>query len=73
MPNINPAQLMQMLQNPQKTISSILGNNPMANNLVNLIKNKDSKGLEQMARNLGKEKGIDTDKLYNQYKNMLGM
>ena len=71
MPNMNPAQIIQMLQNPQKAINKILGNNPMASNLINLINNKDEKGLEQMARNLGKEKNVDVDKLYNQYKNIL--
>lgn len=72
--NINPMQLLQMLNtNPQQFIKKALGNNPMANNLVNLIGNKDEKGLEEMARNLAKEKGVDADKLYNTYKQKLGM
>lgn len=73
MANINPLQIMQMLQNPQQAINKLLGNNPMAGNLTNMINNKDSKGLEQMARNLAKEKGVDADKLFNQYKSMFGM
>lgn len=72
--NINPMQLLQMLNtNPQQFIRKTLGNNPMVNNLVNLIGDKDEKGLEQMARNLAKEKGLDADKLYNTYKQKLGM
>lgn len=71
---INPMQLLQALNsNPQQVVKQILGNNPMANNLVNLIGNRDTKGLEQMARNLANEKGVDADKLYNTYKQKLGM
>lgn len=71
---INPMQLLQALSsNPQQVVKQILGNNPMANNLVNLIGNRDTKGLEQMARNLANEKGVDADKLYNTYKQKLGM
>lgn len=72
--NINPMQLLQALNtNPQQLIQQTLGNNPMASNLMNLISNKDTKGLEEMARNMAKEKGIDADKLYNTYKQKLGV
>ena len=66
--------LMQMLfSNPQKIIMQIMGkNNPMAANLLNMIANKDEKGIEQLARNLAKEKGKDPDALFNEYKNMFG-
>jgi hypothetical protein len=62
-----------LMQNPQQIINKALGNNPMAGNLVNLVNNKDSKGIEQMARNLAKEKGVDADKMYQQIKNQLGL
>lgn len=72
--NINPMQLLQALNtNPQQFVKQALGNNPMVNNLMNLISNKDAKGLEEMARNMAKEKGIDADKLYNTYKQKLGV
>lgn len=71
---MNPIQMLQMLnQNPQQLVKQILGNNPMAGNLINLIGNKDSSGIEQMARNLAKEKGLDADKMYNDFKSRLGM
>ena len=74
MPGMNPMQLLgSITQNPQKMLNQILGKNPMVGNLVNLINNKDEKGLEEMARNLAKEKGVDADKLYNQFKNQFGM
>lgn len=72
--SINPIQLLQVLNtNPQQFIKKTFGNNPMANNLINLISNKDEKGLEQMARNMAKEKGVDADKMFNNYKEKLGM
>lgn len=64
--------LQALMQNPQQLINKAFGNNPMGNNLVNLINNKDAKGIEQMARNLAKEKGQDADKLFNQIKQQLG-
>lgn len=68
--NINPFQL---LQNPQQVLTQMFGNNPMVGNLTKMINNKDSKGIEQMARNLAKEKGLDADELFKQYKSKLGM
>lgn len=71
---MNPIQMLQLLnQNPQQLVKQMLGNNPMSNNLVNLIGNRDTKGLEQMARNMAKEKGLDADKLFDDYKTRLGM
>lgn len=66
--------ILQLLtQNPQQIINKVLGNNPMTSNLINLVNNKDQKGIEQMARNLAKEKGVDADKMYQQIKNQLGL
>lgn len=72
--NINPLQLFQVLNtNPQQFIQKALGNNPMAGNLINMIGNKDSKGLEQMARNMAKEKGLNADEMFKTYKQKLGL
>lgn len=68
--NINPFQL---LQNPQQILTQLFGNNPMVNNLTKMINNHDSKGIEEMARNLAKEKGLNADELFKQYKSKLGM
>lgn len=61
------------MQGPQQVINKIFGDNPMGNNLMNMINNKDTKGIEQMARNLAKEKGMDADKVYQQIKSQLGV
>lgn len=65
--------LQLLMQNPQQIINRVLGSNPMTGNLINLVNNKDQKGIEQMARNLAKEKGVDADKMYQQIKNQLGL
>lgn len=71
---MNPLQLVGMLMsNPKQLINKALGNNPMAGNLMQMVSNNDQKGIEQMARNLAKEKGKDPDKLFQEIKSQLGM
>lgn len=71
---MNPLQAIGMLMNnPKQFIGRALGNNPIASNLINLVGNNDEKGIEQMARNLAKEKGQDPDKLFNDIKSKFGM
>ena len=47
--------------------------NPMAQNVQKMYETHDEKGLEEMARNICKERGIDADKLYGNIKNHFGM
>ena len=76
---MNVLQLVQMLKsgNPQQLISGILQNqlkgNPIALNVISMLQNNDQQGIEQLARNLAKEKGFDADEIYNQVKSTLGM
>lgn len=63
--NFNPMQIMNMMKNksPQETIISIIGNqNPIINNLMKLAKSGNKSEIEDIARNMCKEKGIDFDK-----------
>ena len=62
--------------NPQQFMQQIMGNsqimsNPMMKNTMQMAQNGDIKGIEQMARNLCKEKGLDADEMFNQLKNSL--
>ena len=64
--------------NPQQFMQQIMGNsqimsNPMIKNTMQMAQNGDIKGIEQMARNLCKEKGLDADEMFNQLKNSLNM
>ena len=59
--------------NPMEILSNLMQNkqansNPVLRNAIGMAQNQDSKGLEQLARNLCKEKGIDVDQAVKQIK-----
>ena len=59
--------------NPQAFVMNVLQQdaqkgNPIAVNLIQMINSGDSRGIEQVARNIAKEKGIDFDKEFNSFK-----
>lgn len=59
----NPQQIvMQMMNNPQ------IANNPMAKNMIEMAKIGNLQGIEEMGRNIAKEKGIDFDKAFSDFK-----
>ena len=64
----NPQQFLQQVMN-----NSQMMRNPMIKNTVQMAQNGDTKGIEQLARNLCKEKGINADDMFNQMKNNFGM
>ena len=75
---MNPFQMIQGIKNPQQFLQQITENNqmmqnPMIKNAVQMAKNGDTKGIEQLARNLCKENGINADDMFNQMKNKFGM
>lgn len=79
-PGNNMMQFMGMLKNggnPEQMMMSMLENgaqnNPIMQNLFILAKNKDSKQIEQVARNMAKERGLDFDKEFNSFKQMFGL
>lgn len=56
--------------NPEQILAKALqGNNsnPMINNLFNMAKNGNSKGVESFARNFFKERGRDFDKEFTEF------
>lgn len=72
---MNPIQLIMQMKsgNPQEVLMQAMqGNrNPILGNVLSLMQKGDAKGIEQIARNLGKEKGIDVDAMYAQLMNQL--
>lgn len=75
---MNPMQLIQMIKggsNPQQLMMSFLQqqNNPMANNLLQMAQNGNISGIEQIARNMCSQKGLDFDKEFNSFKQQLGI
>ena len=78
--NVNPMQLVQMIRsgsNPQQLMLSVLenqmGNTPMGNNLLQMARKGDSKGIEQFARNLAQQNGIDFDREFANFRKNLGL
>ena len=56
---------MMMLQNGAK-------NNPVFANILQLAQNKNYKGVENVVKNLAKQRGIDFDKEFNNFRQTLG-
>ena len=79
--NMNPIQLIQMIQqgkNPEQLMLSILeqqvlNNNPLLSNLILLAKEGKGKDIEQIARNIVNEKGLDFDVEFNKFKQQFGI
>lgn len=72
-------QLLQAIrngQNPQQLVMGILegemSNTPMGKNLLSLIKQNKTKDIEQIARNLCAQKGVDFDKEFASFKQSIG-
>lgn len=77
--SINPMEVIQSIRsggNPQQLMISILSqqtNNPLFSNLLNLAKNGQTADIEQIARNIMKERGVDFDKEFQAFKQSLGI
>ncbi len=66
----NPMQLIGMLQNaqnPMMMIQQMFGNNPQYRQVMQAIQGKSPQQLEQYARNLAKNQGIDLNQLAGQF------
>lgn len=73
-------QIIQMIrggQNPQQLAMNLLqqnmGESPMGKNLIQLAQNGQTADIEQIARNLAKQQGIDFDKEFTAFRQMLGL
>lgn len=77
---MNPMNIFQMMRNknPQQFLQQMIGNNqimsnPLMKNTIEMAQNGNMQGIEQMARNLCKEKGLNADDLLNQIKSKINM
>lgn len=75
----NPMQMMGMLNgrsNPQQMVSQIMSqqlqSNPLFQRAQEMAQGKTPQELEQVARNLCQQRGIDLDSAMNQFKQMMG-
>ena len=74
----NPLQLLQAMKNPQQFLQQMSNNqqimsNPMAKNAFDMAQRGDAKGIEQMARNICKSKGIDPNDMFNRIKSSINI
>ena len=74
---MNPFQMFGAMKNPQAFMQQMMNNsqimqNPMAKNAMEMAQNGNMQGIEQMARNLCKEKGLNADDVFNQIKSGFG-
>ncbi len=66
-----------MKAGPQQFIQQIMGNNqmmsnPIMKNTMQMAQQGNTQGIEQMARNLCKEKGLNADDVFSQIKSRFG-
>lgn len=74
---MNPMNIFRMIKNPQQLMQQIVGNNqimsnPMVQNVMQMAQQGNMRGVEQMARNLCREKGLNADEVFNQVKGKFG-
>ena len=69
---LNMIKGMMGINNPKDVVMKMLSqnNNPIFNNLIEMANKNDVKGLENFARNICKEKNIDFDKEFSNFKDM---
>ena len=79
MPGFNPMQIIQAIrqgQNPQQITMNIvkqrMGNTPIGQNLIKLAENNQTQEIEQIARNICQQRGVDFDKEFTAFKSMFG-
>lgn len=77
---VNPNELIKMIregQNPQQLLRNILEGQikgtPVGDTLLELVNKKDTPAIEQFARNLVAQRGVDFDTEFNAFKQRLGL
>ena len=75
---MNPINVFRMMKaGPQQFIQQMMGNNqimsnPIMKNALGMVQSGNMRGVEQMARNLCQEKGLNADEVFNQVKGRFG-
>lgn len=74
----NLGMLMQAYKNPQDFLNNITNNsqlmqNPLAKNAIEMYQRGDKDGINKMAENLCKERGLKPEEVISQIKAQFGM
>ena len=69
--------MMRQIKSPQAFMQNALNNsqfmqNPMARNAIEMMQKGDTKGTEQMARNILQNMGLNPDEVYKEVSTMYG-
>ena len=69
--------MLNQFNSPHAIVEKVMNNsefmrNPIAKNTIEMMKKGDSKGLEETARNLLKEQGLNPDDVYSQVRQRFG-
>ena len=69
----NVGILIQAIKNPENLVNKVINNsqfmaNPIAKNAIEMYKQGDKEGINKMAENLCKEKGIKPEEVINRIK-----
>lgn len=64
--------------NPQQNVINLLQQranegNPLFKNMLNLAQSGNTKGIEDIVRNMAQERGLDFDKEFNSFKRTFGL
>jgi hypothetical protein len=75
---LNPVLLTQIMRNPQAYITQVMNsgqfnNNPIGRNAIEMYQKGDKQGLNELADNLCKEKGINRSDFEKQIRSQIGM
>lgn len=75
---MNPMQMMQAFRNPQAFMQSMMNNNqamqnPILKNALEMAQKGDKQGVEELARNLCREKGVNPEEAIGKIKSQFGM
>ena len=74
----NLGVLMQAVNNPQQFLQNAMNNtqlmqNPLAKNAIEMYQRGDKDGINKMAENLCRERGIKQEDVINQLKSQFGL
>ena len=75
---MNPFQMLGAMKNPQAFIQQMMSNsqvmqNPISKNALEMYQRGDKQGLNELADNLCKERGIDRKEFEKQIMSQIGM
>lgn len=74
----NPVNLMKAFRNPQQFLNEAMNNsaisqNPIGKNAIEMYKKGDMQGINQLADNLCKEKGMTREQVLQQIRQKYGI